>query len=232
MNKVFRKEMKYPISLLDFCLLRGYLECFVKPDPHSGEYGYRVRSLYFDSDGDQDLFDTLTGNMEKRKIRLRFYPPDTDYIRLEYKCKSGTDGIKRSIRLSKEVAQCLMRGDYTPLLDMQDPLASELYGRMRLEGYQPKVVVDYHRLAYIYPVGNTRINFDSAVSGSYVTDSFFDENPGLIPVMPPDIGVLEVKYDHFLVGILKEVVESVDSLTKANSKYAQARFLFVNEEKG
>ncbi len=93
-------------------------------------------------------------------------------------------------------------------------------------GYRPRVVVDYHRLAYTYPVSNTRLNFDSAVSASYVTDSFFAEEPGLVPIMSPDLGVLEVKYDHFLVGILKEVVESVDSLTKANSKYGQARCIF------
>lgn len=169
MHKVFRKEIKYPISILDFALIRGYLESFVKPDPHSGEDGYRVRSLYFDSGGDQDLLDSLAGQMEKRKIRLRFYPPDTGYIRLEYKCKSGTDGIKRSIRLSLGDAERMMKGDYTPLAEMQEPLALELYSRMMLEGYRPKSVVEYHRQAYVYPVGNTRINFDSAVAASYVT---------------------------------------------------------------
>lgn len=226
MDKVFRKEIKYPISLLDFYRLRKRLECFVQPDPYSGSAGYRVRSLYFDSDGDRDLLDALNGNMEKRKIRLRFYPPDTDYIRLEYKCKSGTNGLKRSIRLSKENAQRIMGGDYRPLMDMQEPLAFELYGRLMTGGYRPKVIVDYHRVAYTYPVSNTRLNFDSAVSASYVTDSFFDEDPGVVPIMAPDLGVFEVKYDHFLVGILKEVVESVDSLAYANSKYAQSRFLF------
>ena len=226
MNKVFRKEIKYPISVLDFCRLRKRLEHFVQPDPYSGEVGYRVRSLYFDSDGDHDLLDSLEGNMEKRKIRLRFYPPDPGYIRLEYKCKSGTDGLKRSIKLSKEAAQCIVKGDYSPLRELQDPLALELYGRLMTGGYRPKSIVEYHRLAYIYPVSNTRLNFDSAVSASCITDAFFEENPGLIPVMAPDMGVFEVKYDHFLVGILKEVLESLDSMAHANSKYLQSRFLF------
>lgn len=225
-NKVFRKELKYPMSILDFYRLRKHLECFVRPDPHSDWNGYRVRSLYFDSDNDQDLNDCLAGQMEKRKIRLRFYPPDTGFIRLEYKCKSGNDCIKQSIRLPKEAAQSIMKGDYSPLTNLQDPLAMELYGRLMLGGYRPKAIVDYRRLAYTYPVSNTRVNFDSEVSASYVTESFFDENPGLIPVMDPDMGILEVKYDHFLVGILKEVLEPVDLLTKANSKYVQSRFLF------
>lgn len=226
MSKVIRKEIKYPMSVLDFSRMRKRLECFVQYDPYSGNTGYRVRSLYFDSEGDRDLFDVLDGNMEKRKIRLRFYPPDSEYVRLEYKCKSGSDGVKRVIKICREVAGRIMKGDYDPLMEIQEPLALELYGRLMTGGYHPKAVVDYHRLAYTYPAGNTRLNFDSQISASYVTDSFFDEDLGLVPIMAPDRGVLEVKYDHFLVGILKEVVQSVEPTVQANSKYAQSRFLF------
>lgn len=226
MNVVYRKEIKYPISILDFYRLQKKLECFVQLDPHSGENGYGVRSLYFDSPGDHDLFDTLDGNMEKRKIRLRYYPANTDNIKLEYKCKSGSDGVKHSLTVSKENAQRLINGEYSFLLDLQEPLALKLYTRLMIGGYHPKVIIEYNRLAYTYPVSNTRLTFDSAVSASYVVDSFFDADPGLIPIMAPDLGVLEVKYDQFLVGILKELVESVDSSARANSKYAQSRFLF------
>jgi len=226
MKKVFRKEMKYPISILDFCRLRKRLECFVKPDPYSGDIGYCVRSLYFDTNGDRDLFDTLDGNLQKRKIRLRFYPPSVENILLEYKCKSGNDVLKRSIKLSKEDALRIAGGDYRPLMGLQEPLALNLYTRLMTGGYHPKAIVEYKRLAYIYPVSNTRLTFDSLVSASYATGSFFDEDPGLIPVMETDLGVLEVKYDHFLVGILKETIEEVDALVQANSKYAQSRFLF------
>ena len=227
MSKVFRKEVKFPISVLDFLLLRQKLEYFVQPDAHSGDDGYRVRSLYFDSNDDQDLLDSLSGNMEKRKIRLRFYPPDKENIKLEYKCKSGSNGIKRSIKLSKEEAERIVAGDYRLLLDIQTPLALELYARLMLGGYQPKVIVEYNRLAYFYPVSNNRITFDSKVSASNVVHSFFEEDTGLIPVMDPDTGVLEVKYNQFLVGVLKEALQSVDSLAKANSKYAQSRLLFM-----
>lgn len=226
MNQVYRKEIKYPISLLEFYRVRKRLACYVRPDPYSGELGYRVRSLYFDSLNDLDLFDALNGNMEKRKIRLRFYPPDTGSIRLEYKCKSGSDGVKRSLKLTKEQAQLLISGDYSLLSALQEPLALELYTRLSMGGYYPKVIVDYHRLAYTYPVGNTRITFDSAVSASYAAHSFFDEQPGLVPLVPTDFGVLEVKFDDFLVGIIKEAVASVDTLATANSKYVQSRFLF------
>lgn len=220
-----RKEIKYPITFLEFSRLRKRLECYMQPDPYSGSSGYRVRTLYFEACDDRDLLDCLNGSLEKRKIRLRFYPPDTEFFRLEYKCKYGLEGIKHSITLSKEQACCMIRGDYSFLTTLADPLATELYGRLMTGVYRPKVIVDYHRIAYIYPADNTRINFDTAISGSYVTDSVLEEHPGLIPVMNPDSGVLEVKYDNFLVGVLKEILESVNLLSSAYSKYMLSRFI-------
>ncbi|MGI5849886.1 MAG: polyphosphate polymerase domain-containing protein [Christensenellales bacterium] len=225
-SEVFRKEIKYPISVAEFSQLNQRLKFLVQPDPYSGDAGYCVRSLYFDSVKDHDLFDTLDGKMEKRKIRLRFYPPKIDSILLEYKCKSGSDGVKRSIKISKEDALSMMWADYSFLLDYQGPLAHKLYARLMTGGYHPKVIVEYNRMAYVYPVSNTRLTFDSAVRASFVINSFFDETPGMIPAMAPDMGVLEVKYDYFLVGLLKEVLEPVNALAKANSKYAMSRFIF------
>lgn len=222
----YRKEIKYPISILDFSMIKDRLECYTHLDTHSNENGYLVRSLYFDSLGDQCLFDTLDGNLEKKKIRIRFYPPNYDNLSLEYKCKSGTDGVKLSIKISKEQAKRMMCGDYSFLMDINDPLAHKICVRMIMDGYHPKVIIEYNRLAYLYPVSNTRITFDQNVNASYVTDSFFDENPGWVPIVQPDKGVLEVKYDNILVGVLKEIVESVNALPQSNSKYVQSRFLF------
>jgi hypothetical protein len=79
----YRREIKYVISVTDFYRLRSYLESYLKPDEYSGETGYTVRSLYFDSYNDRDLFDVLDGLMEKRKIRLRIYSGDSSSAKLE-----------------------------------------------------------------------------------------------------------------------------------------------------
>lgn len=225
MKEVYRKEIKYPISVLDFLRIQKRLECYVKSDSHSGKDGYCVRSLYFDSVCDQDLLDVFEGSMEKRKIRLRFYPPNNEYIRLEYKCKSGTDGIKKSMQVSKKDAMNMINGDYRFLMDSDKPLARTIYTRLMTGGYHAKVIVQYNRIAYTYPASNTRVTFDSKISASYFVNSFFDDYPGFFPVTALDHGVLEVKYDDFLVGVLKELTETLDTLPSANSKYEQSRLL-------
>jgi hypothetical protein len=118
-----------------------------------------------------------------------------------------------------------MIGDYSALAQMEEPLARRLYLRLMNGGYRPKVVIEYHRMAYLYPVSNTRITFDSRICASYAAASFLNAQPPTAPVTPCDMGVLEVKYDHFLVGLLKEVLAPVDAQASAHSKYALSRFL-------
>lgn len=72
-KQVFRKEIKYVILKSEFYRIRKHLDVLMKKDKHCDIDGYMVRSLYFDSLYNRDLYDTLDGNMEKQKIRLRIY---------------------------------------------------------------------------------------------------------------------------------------------------------------
>lgn len=223
MLEKYRREIKYIISVQDFYRLRSYLECYLKPDEHSGDTGYTVRSLYFDSHNDRDLFDVLDGLMEKRKIRLRIYSLDSSSVRLEYKCKSGNNGRKMTFTISREEALRMAEGDYSFLLEKRDPLAIKLYSRLKTGGYRPKIIIDYNRLAYVYTTNDIRITFDTNIKSSIITSVFFDQNVAWKPIMRPGIGVLEVKYNGFLFGHLKKAIESIDSLATSSSKYASSR---------
>ena len=226
MISVYRKEIKYVISLTDFYRVQKRLACFLTPDAYGGPDGYRVRSLYFDSITDRDLYDTLFGLMEKRKIRLRIYSPQDERVKLEYKCKSGTDGVKKTLTVSKAQARQMIAGDFSFLADAGDELSRQLYIRLLSGGYSAKSIVEYARRAYLYPAGNVRITFDTQTAGGCVPGAFFDTHPAIFPLLPPDVGVLEVKYTGLLPAIFKEVVAGLDSLATSNSKYAQSRFLY------
>lgn len=226
MEGFYRKEIKYPLSQLDFLRLRKTLEYYMEYDVFSGISGYKVRSLYFDSLDDRDLYDKLDGTMEKRKIRLRIYSHDSPFVNLEYKCKSGSDGIKRKLKITRAEALKMIDCDYDFLLQYEDPLARTIHTRLLTGGYLPKTIVEYRRIAYKYPVSDTRITFDAGTSASYFPQTFFDSRPNLIPLIPGDQGVLEVKYDHFLVGTIKQVLRLIDSSPNANSKYSQSRVYY------
>ena len=54
MNRVFREEKKYLISLPEALQACHRLAQVMHEDPHNGISGYPVRSLYFDTLDDRD----------------------------------------------------------------------------------------------------------------------------------------------------------------------------------
>lgn len=119
----------------------------------------------------------------------------------------------------------MINGNYEFLSLIGDAEANELYRLLVHDVYQPRVVVEYKRIAYEYPVSNVRICFDSNINASLTPFNFFNENCGLIPIISPDMRVLEVKYDDFLPMMIKEILSSIDELPQSNSKYVNARML-------
>ena len=88
-NEVFREERKYFITLMDLMKLSGMLEQVMLQDSHNGAWGYRIRSLYFDTPYEKDYTDKIEGLELRRKIRLRNYDPAAGFAMLEMKQKQN-----------------------------------------------------------------------------------------------------------------------------------------------
>jgi hypothetical protein len=225
MDNVLRKENKYLISLEKFYRIKRQLELFLDYDEHSTNEGYIVRSIYFDTIDNRDMFDTLYGYYDKQKIRLRIYSIHDKYVKLECKRKLGSDTHKISLSITRKEAESMINGDYEFLRNYENAEIKDIYYSLIKEGYSAKTIVEYRRVAFVYPVSNTRICFDTEVKASLTPFNFFEENAGFLPIITSDIGVLEVKYDHFLPTLIKDTISPMDELTQANSKYVQARLL-------
>lgn len=227
MITVFRKEIKYVIPLELFFQLQKQLDGMMERDIYGENGTYMVRSQYYDSLMNQDLQDNLSGVMEKRKIRLRVYSPEDERVKLEYKCKSGSDGVKYSLSISRKEALQMEEGRYEFLLDRQEPLAQQLYHRLLCGGYQPKSLIEYDRTAYAYPVSDVRITFDYRVRAGASPYGILEKKPFFSPVSDADSGVLEVKYNDFLPAHIKNVIKEVDHQAEASSKYSRARLAYL-----
>ena len=145
MNRVFREEKKYLISLPEALQACHRLAQVMHEDPHNGISGYPVRSLYFDTLDDRDFREKAAGVELRRKLRLRCYDPAADFAMLEMKQKQGASQLKRSLRVTREDAQALTRGDYAPLLRYPESFAAECYALMHSRCYRPKTIVEYDR---------------------------------------------------------------------------------------
>ncbi|MCH4192203.1 MAG: polyphosphate polymerase domain-containing protein [Butyrivibrio sp.] len=227
MLKVFRKEIKYRIPVETYLMLEGRLGLLLERDRYGDQGEYVVRSQYYDSFCDQDLQDNLDGLMEKRKIRLRIYSPEDCSAKLEYKCKSGMDGLKYSIVISKKEALQMENHDYSFLLMHEEELATFLYVKLMQNVYRPKTIVEYHRRAYTCPASDIRITFDYDMRFATSPYGLFDSGEMYQPLGNMDMGVLEVKYNDFLIAPVREIIQQIDRLADANSKYSQARLRYM-----
>lgn len=223
MNEVLRRERKFLIGLPDYYYHSGNLAKFMLEDPHNRGDGYPIRSLYFDSLEDRDFQEKVDGVEIRRKIRLRSYGPDSDFALLEVKQKEANLQKKRSLRLSRDAAARLTRGDYSVLLTCPEPLAQECYAVMNIHSYQPCSVVEYRRRAFIARENKIRVTFDHHIVGTESNYDIFDSQLAQYPLQDTALVVLEVKYNGFLLSYIKDMLSDCAAGETSVSKYCLSR---------
>lgn len=223
MSEVFREEKKFLITLDQYYKYCAKLTQLLHSDVHGSKDGYLIRSLYFDSIDDRDFAEKEDGVELRRKIRLRIYSPDANFAKLEIKRKEGNLQKKNSIQVTREEAQELIKGNYSVLLQKEDEVAAECYYIMNQYCYRPKSVVSYNRKAFVAKENNIRVTFDHHIKASESNVDLFSKNMNENYVMNPYLVVLEVKYNHFLLGYIKDMLEECDTSELSISKYCMGR---------
>lgn len=223
MNEVLRQEKKFLISLSQFYRYSHGLSKILKLDSHSQGEGYMIRSLYFDTLDDKDYHEKEDGVELRRKIRLRNYGPDKSFALLEMKQKQGAMQKKRSLRLSREDARRMILGDYSVLLQYEEPFAAECFSLMNMFCYQPKTVVTYQRKAFVAKENKIRVTFDHHIKGTESCFDIFSDTLLENSIMDPYLAVLEVKFNGFLLGYIKDMLMECDTSELSVSKYCLGR---------
>lgn len=216
--KTFRHEYKYIIPYEEMLSLRSKLEEVLTLDRGGS---YIVRSLYFDTINDDDYYAKQNGDMVRKKIRLRIYDVDNDYAKLEIKGKYDIHQLKESLVISKQVAKEIIKGNYDSLLLMDNEVAQRLYAYFRT-GYQPKVIIEYDRMAFITST-TTRITFDYNIRSSNQFENFYDKEINYFDLTDSKDVVLEVKFDRFLEPYISKILEKYLARNQSVSKYVLGR---------
>ncbi len=222
-REVLRQEHKFLINTLSYKELSYKLGRCLLQDPHNGDNGYMVRSLYFDTLNNRDYNEKVDGSELRRKFRLRVYDPKSDFAFFEMKQKQGMYQRKRSLRLSREDAYIISKGQYTPLLKYNTPFAAEVFSLLNMHAYRPRSIVQYDRFAFIARENDTRITFDHNITANEGCTDIFSDELCLYPVIDPFAAVLEVKYNNFLLSYIKQLIDSADRSEISVGKYYLAR---------
>lgn len=222
-----RHELKFFISPLQYQVLSRTLKATLNPDPNGDENNqYHIRSLYFDTAYDSALYDKINGTANRDKYRIRIYNFSDQMIRLECKSKFRDLISKRSVRITRDLAEQLISADPTGLESTASGLVSDTFREMRTNLLHPVVIVDYLREAYLHPVEEVRITFDMQLrSGLNSVDMF---NPYLPTVLPFDHDeiILEVKYNQVLPPYIANLLTYAlrdGACRSAISKYVYCR---------
>ena len=218
----FRHEWKHEISYVDFLAIQSRLSAVMQRDPHAVNGSYAIRSLYFDNLRDKALREKLDGVNGREKFRLRYYNGDTSYLLLEKKSKINGLCSKEQTVLTRKEAELSVAGDWDALEASEKPLLRELRRKMLEQGLRATTLVDYTRHPFVYAPGNVRVTLDHDLhTGLRCTDFL---NPRCVTIPAGDSPILlEVKWDAYLPGIIRDIVQLPDTHTAAFSKYALCR---------
>ena len=231
----WRHELKYFGTDASMRILQARFSGILRKDGHTRPDGtYLIRSIYFD-DIDDHYFDSNEEGLDPRhKFRIRAYNCDTSFISLECKIKENGMTKKLSERITLEEYDILMtgKGAAEKITDKNTkPLLRRVLLLRLTDGLKPKVIVQYERLPFIYPLGNVRITFDRKISSSERFEDFFSEKLPVRPVLPVGQSLLEVKYDGFLPDSIKSVIQNNTLRYTSFSKYYFCRRYSLNSRR-
>ncbi len=220
-----RSELKYYLNDIQTEGLQHQLSQFMHLDMHAkSQIGYRVRSLYFDSIDDECLYQKQSGILQREKVRLRTYgETNTDTVKFEIKQKHGQLVRKDSVVIDKLDAEAICSGNYSILLNYENPVLDRIYSKFLSRAYSAKVIVEYNRVALTLPYNNIRITFDKNLRTNINHLNLFSQVKDSMPVVLEGKQILEVKFDQFLPGFIKKVISGVNAERMAISKYTLAR---------
>ncbi len=224
-----RKEIKYIVPLGKALAIGEQLDRLLQRDEHCADGPYLVRSLYFDSVNQIDFAQKLAGVLDRKKVRLRIYDGDASLCKLEIKQKTDDRQQKLSLLVSPSDAAQLSRGNIKVLQNYFDdsPTSLKAYGIMAQGLYRPVAQIAYDRLAYKYPMYDTRITLDMNVRSSESNLDLFSPDVCYTPIMR-ESAVLEVKYSGKLMGFLSALFAQFHLTQGAYSKYCAGRPIFYD----
>lgn len=229
--QVKRNELKYYISNNEYNTLANKLVHVLKPDSFSTpKIGYFVRSLYFDSFHDECLFEKQSGDMFRKKYRMRIYDTKTETVKFEIKNKWNNQIFKETASISKESAYKIIEGNYSELLTYKNSILNKIYKKFTEKQYVPKVIIDYQRDAFMFDFFNLRITFDKNLHSNNTDFDLFSDNLHTIPVILEGKQILEIKYEHVLPEYIHRTLQ-LDAVERmAISKYSLGRRFFKVEQ--
>lgn len=231
--KRYRNEWKYCEKEADLLALKERLRQILDYDPYAGENGrYEIHSLYFDDYKDTCARENVAGEGKRFKYRIRYYGNNTRELWLEKKEKKNSYCCKRKCFISAEEYEQILIGNIMDVYwNTQKQLLREFCIDIVTKRFQPRVIVDYEREAFVELITNIRITFDYNITASDEYDKFLTGNYLKIPLLEKRTHILEVKFDDILPSYIRRILQGNILIQSSFSKYYLGRIALQDKKK-
>ncbi len=222
LDKSYRHELKFIINKNQAEILKYRLSLIMEVDTNSvnEDNTYFIRSLYFDDIYDTAYYEKIDGLEKREKYRIRIYNLDDSFIRLERKEKNRDLTHKEQAIITKEECLDIINGNFDKIDISKHQLLRDFCLKYQLHNIKPDVIVDYERLAYTYPVEETRVTFDENIRSGRFNTALFSDDIEVFDVLEPNEVVLEVKFNKAIPYSIAQVIMTIPSIRLAVSKFA------------
>jgi hypothetical protein len=224
-----RFECKYQISEAKAAGIEKFIQPYLRPDRYSKLQptgSYPIVSLYLDSPNLQLCKESLTGQKNRFKLRIRGYNDDPAYPKFfEIKRRINTSIIKDRHRVKNSDIERLLSGGPLPeqyYSTEQESLKQFLF-YVRIINAGPMVLVRYVRRAYEDDSENrVRVTFDRKLSFKMCYQPRVTLNsPGWHRYPINDV-ILEIKFTSRFPAWLTRMVRCFELHQQSFSKYANS----------
>lgn len=236
-----RSELKYLVRETDRERLAERIAPYVRADPHAqarlqSTPGYTVRSIYYDTPGLRDWAEKESGDLIRRKVRVRAYDaPESGPVFLELKRKEGSKVWKHRAALPASTAGRLLAGAPATLAPAKArEAAGRFLYRLRAEHRRPVLLVAYDREPHVGRFDpSLRVTFDRRLrvapfpAATLDRSGLFSER--LRPLLEGHF-ILEVKFDRAFPSWMRAHLAALGLGQQALSKYGMGVDAYAHAE--
>jgi SPX domain protein involved in polyphosphate accumulation len=228
-----RFELKYLITEDKAKLVRDFVQSAgLELDEYSAtrpNLSYPVHSLYLDSDTLMTYWETINGNKNRFKLRLRYYSTDASSpVFFEIKRRMNSCIMKQRGGVKQSAVRALLDGQFPADDHLVAPSAKALVALQRfcelLHKIQarPRVHIFYLREAYVSASDTVRVTLDRSVQAEPNLDSSIKtefHNPR--GSYQRDV-ILELKFTDRFPNWFKELVRVCNIMQCGAAKYVSS----------
>jgi hypothetical protein len=227
-----RFELKYLINEDTALLVRDFVKSYLDFDEYSvgkADFSYPVHSLYLDSDDLKLYWETINGNKNRYKLRLRYYSTNPDApVFFEIKKRVNNCILKQRGGVRQECVEMLLKGH----LPQPDHLVSKspnhlvsLQNFCHMAQYinaKPKVHIFYMREAYVSDDDQSRVTLDRRVFGDAHLDYSVTTDMQDAKLSFAGSVILELKFTNRFPDWFRDLVRIFGVMQCGAAKYCES----------